>query len=169
MILMRTTATGNVRGELMLLSIDTSTAQVGIALLDEGQLVVESLWNSRSASHGGTGAGRGSAPRKSGRKPPCDLRALPWRSARDHSRPCVWASRSPRGLRWPGNCRSLECRRWISWPPDNRRASCRWQLFCRQDADASRSTGTSTRSRAKGRASSEPGEADGRLEVRGQA
>ena len=31
----------------MLLSIDTSTAQVGIALLDAGQLVVESLWNSR--------------------------------------------------------------------------------------------------------------------------
>ncbi len=31
----------------MLLSIDTSTAQVGIALLDSGQLVVESLWNSR--------------------------------------------------------------------------------------------------------------------------
>src|SRR5574340_214807 len=31
----------------MLLAIDTSTAQVGIALLDEGQLVVESLWNSR--------------------------------------------------------------------------------------------------------------------------
>jgi tRNA threonylcarbamoyladenosine biosynthesis protein TsaB len=31
----------------MLLSIDTSTAQVGIALLDAGQLVVESLWNTR--------------------------------------------------------------------------------------------------------------------------
>ncbi|HET6846665.1 MAG TPA: tRNA (adenosine(37)-N6)-threonylcarbamoyltransferase complex dimerization subunit type 1 TsaB [Anaerolineales bacterium] len=31
----------------MLLSIDTSTAQVGVALLDGGQLVVESLWNSR--------------------------------------------------------------------------------------------------------------------------
>jgi tRNA threonylcarbamoyladenosine biosynthesis protein TsaB len=31
----------------MLLAIDTSTAQVGIALLDDGQLVVESLWNSR--------------------------------------------------------------------------------------------------------------------------
>ena len=31
----------------MLLAIDTSTAQVGIALLDGGQLAVESLWNSR--------------------------------------------------------------------------------------------------------------------------
>jgi tRNA threonylcarbamoyladenosine biosynthesis protein TsaB len=31
----------------MLLAIDTSTTQVGIALLDAGQLVVESLWNSR--------------------------------------------------------------------------------------------------------------------------
>lgn len=31
----------------MLLAIDTSTSQVGIALLDAGQLVVESLWNSR--------------------------------------------------------------------------------------------------------------------------
>jgi tRNA threonylcarbamoyladenosine biosynthesis protein TsaB len=31
----------------VLLSIDTSTAQVGIALLDGGQLVGESLWNSR--------------------------------------------------------------------------------------------------------------------------
>ncbi len=31
----------------MLLSIDTSTAQIGIALLDSGQLVGESLWNSR--------------------------------------------------------------------------------------------------------------------------
>ena len=31
----------------MLLAVDTSTAQVGIALLDEGQLVAESMWNSR--------------------------------------------------------------------------------------------------------------------------
>ena len=31
----------------MLLAIDTSTAQVGIALIDGGQLAVESIWNSR--------------------------------------------------------------------------------------------------------------------------
>jgi tRNA threonylcarbamoyladenosine biosynthesis protein TsaB len=31
----------------MLLAIDTSTAQVGIALVDGGQLAVESIWNSR--------------------------------------------------------------------------------------------------------------------------
>jgi len=31
----------------VLLAIDTSTAQVGVALLDDGQLVVESTWNTR--------------------------------------------------------------------------------------------------------------------------
>lgn len=31
----------------MLLAIDTSTAQVGLALMDRGQLVVEAIWNSQ--------------------------------------------------------------------------------------------------------------------------